>query len=109
MSHFQAPDALSDADRVRKHQSYKEDDLPDMHWTDKLFVSHRSEANVKASARRKTRNLGGGAIKRVRRLFNAKTDTEAIQQALRKAVEDREIEESLDRLLKEGRFRRLYR
>ncbi len=48
-------------------------------------------------------------IEKVRRLFNAKTDTEAIQRALRKAVEDREIEESLDRLLKAGRFRTVYR
>jgi len=40
---------------------------------------------------------------------NAKTDTEAIQTALRKAIEDREIEESLDRVLREGRFRSIYR
>ncbi len=30
-------------------------------------------------------------------------------QALQKAVEDREIEDALDALLKEGRFRTLYR
>lgn len=64
---------------------------------------------MKATVRKKTYNLDGEMIEKVRRLFNAKTDTEAIQQALRKAVEDREAEESLDRLLKEGRFRTVYR
>ncbi|HEX9636734.1 MAG TPA: type II toxin-antitoxin system VapB family antitoxin [Acidobacteriota bacterium] len=64
---------------------------------------------MKATVKKKTYNLDGEMIEKVRRLFNAKTDTEAIQQALRKAVEDREIEESLARLLKEGRFRTVYR
>jgi len=48
-------------------------------------------------------------IAKVRRLLNAKTDTEAIQRALRKAIEDREIEESLAALLREGHFRKIYR
>ena len=48
-------------------------------------------------------------ISKVRRLFDAKTDTEAIQRALRKALEDHEIEESLERLLRGGRFRTVYR
>ena len=64
---------------------------------------------MKATVKKKTYNLDGEMIEKVRRLFNAKTDTEAIQQALRKAVEDRETEESLDRLLKEGQFRTVYR
>ena len=64
---------------------------------------------MKATVKKKTYNLDGEVIEKVRRLFNAKTDTEAIQRALQKAVEDREIEESLDRLLKEGRFRTVYR
>lgn len=64
---------------------------------------------MRTGVKKKTYNLDGEMIEKVRRLFNAKTDTEAIQQALRKAVEDREIEESLDRLLKEGRFRTVYR
>ena len=64
---------------------------------------------MKAGVKKKTYNLDGDIIEKVRRLFNAKTDTEAIQQALSKAVENREIEESLDRLLKEGRFRTVYR
>ena len=64
---------------------------------------------MKAGVKKKTYNLDGDMIEKARRLFNAKTDTEAIQQALRKAVENQEIEESLDRLLKEGRFRTVYR
>ena len=64
---------------------------------------------MKAGVKKKTYNLDGDMIEKVRRLFNAKTDTEAIQQALRKAVENQEIEESLDRLLKEGCFRTVYR
>jgi len=74
-----------------------------------VSVSYSQEVFMKATVKKKTYNLDGEVIERVRRLFNAKTDTEAIQQALRKAVEDREIEESLDRLLKEGRFRTVYR
>lgn len=64
---------------------------------------------MKASVKKKTYNLDSDMIEKVRRLFNAKTDTEAIQAALRKAVEDREIQESLDALLREGRFRTIYR
>ncbi|MBI2554465.1 MAG: hypothetical protein HYV92_08625 [Candidatus Rokubacteria bacterium] len=64
---------------------------------------------MKATVRKKTYNLDAEMIEKVRRLFNAKTDTEAIRTALRKAVEDREIQESLDALLREGRFRTIYR
>jgi len=64
---------------------------------------------VKSTVRKKTYNLDGEMIDRVRRLYNAKTDTEAIQTALRKALEDREIEDALDALLKAGRFRTIYR
>ncbi len=64
---------------------------------------------MKATIRKKTYNLDAEMIEKVRRLFNAKTDTEAIRAALRKAVEDREIQESLDALLREGRFRTIYR
>ena len=38
-----------------------------------------------------------------------KIDTEDIRKALRKAIEDREVEERLDALLKKGRFRTVYR
>src|SRR3990172_1628062 len=75
-----------------------------------LSVSYVSEEDtVKATIRKKTYNLDAEMIEKVRRLFNAKTDTEAIRAALRKAVEDREIQESLDALLREGRFRTIYR
>ena len=59
--------------------------------------------------KKKTYNLDAEMIEKVRRLFNAKTDTEAIRAELRKAVEDREIQESLDALLRQGRFRTIYR
>lgn len=58
---------------------------------------------------KKTYNLDGDMIERVRLLFNAKTETEAIQKALSKAIEDQEIEESLNKLLNEGRFRTIYK
>jgi len=64
---------------------------------------------MSASVRKRTYNLDGEMIERVRRLYDAKTDTEAIQKALRKAIDDREIEEALDTLLRAGRFRTLYR
>lgn len=64
---------------------------------------------MKPAIRKKTYNLDGRVIAAARRVLNAKTDTEAIQKALRKAVADRAIEQSLDRLLREGRFRTIYR
>jgi hypothetical protein len=63
---------------------------------------------MKGRVKKKTYNLDEETIEIVRRLYNAKTDTEAIQKALLKAIEDREIQESLDRLLKQGRFRTVY-
>ena len=51
---------------------------------------------MRASVKKKTHNLDSGMIKTVRRLFDAKTDTEAIQRALRKAIDDREVEDALD-------------
>lgn len=60
---------------------------------------------MKAAVRKKTYNLDRRMIAAARRALNAKTDTEAIQKALRKAVDDRQIEDALDRLLREGRFR----
>lgn len=64
---------------------------------------------MRAAVRKETYNLDSRMIAAARRAFNAKTDTEAIQKALRKAVDDREIESALDRLLREGRFRTTYR
>ena len=64
---------------------------------------------MKSNVKKKTYNLDESMIERVRRLFDAKTDTEAIGRALHKAITDREIEDSLEALLREGRFRTLYR
>ena len=83
--------------------------LTDMDRLARLSVSYRSGVDMKATVRKKTYNLDEEMIDKVRRLFNVKTDTEAIQRALRKTVEDREIEEALERILKEGRFRTIYR
>jgi hypothetical protein len=58
---------------------------------------------------KKTYNLDTDMIERVRRLFHAKTETEAIHRALQKVVQDHEIEDALDALLREGRFRTVYR
>ena len=64
---------------------------------------------MKAAVKKKTYNLDEEMIEKARRLFNVKTDTEAIHRALQKTIDDREVEESLDRLIKEGRFRTVYR
>jgi len=64
---------------------------------------------MRAAVKKKTYNLDEGMIEKARRLFNVKTDTEAIHRALQKTIDDREVEESLDRLIKEGRFRTVYR
>jgi len=64
---------------------------------------------MKGSVRKKTYNLDAAVIEKVRRLYDAKTDTEAIQRALQKAVEDREIEDALESLRKGGGFRTIYR
>ena len=83
--------------------------LTDMDRLARLSVSYRSGVDMKATVRKKTYNLDEEMIDKVRRLFDVKTDTEAIHRALRKTVEDREIEEALERILKEGRFRTIYR
>ena len=66
---------------------------------------------MKATVKKKTYNLDEEMIDKVRRLFGVKTDTEAIQKALQKTLEDQEIQDSLDKLLREGHFRtiKLYR
>jgi hypothetical protein len=64
---------------------------------------------MRSALKKKTYNLDGEKIEKVRRLFHAKTDTEAIHKALEKTIEDREIEGALDALLRDGHFRTVYR
>ena len=64
---------------------------------------------MRSALKKKTYNLDSEKIEKVRRLFHAKTDTEAIHKALEKTLDDREIEDSLEALLRAGRFRTLYR
>jgi hypothetical protein len=80
-----------------------------MDETDILSVSRSREVRVRATTKKKTYNLDEVMIEKARRLFNVRTKTEAIHRALQKAVEDQEIQDALDRLLQEGRFRTIYR
>ena len=64
---------------------------------------------MKSTVRKKTYILDSRVVKEARRALGAKTDAEAIQKALQKAVVDREIENALDTLLRKGRFRTIYR
>ena len=64
---------------------------------------------MRSAVRKKTYNLDSEKIEKVRRLFQAKTDTEAIHKALDKTIEDQEIEGALEALLRAGRFRSVYR
>jgi Arc/MetJ family transcription regulator len=62
-----------------------------------------------ATTKKKTYNLDEELIGQARRVLDARTDTDAIQRALRKVVEDSEIEQALDALLRNGRFRTVFR
>ena len=64
---------------------------------------------MRSAVKKKTYNLDSEKIEKVRRLFHAKTDTEAIHKALEKTIEDQEIEEAVEALLRAGRFRTVYR
>ena len=64
---------------------------------------------MKTTVKKKTYNLDSAMIEKAQRLFGAKTETEAIKKALQKAIDDQEIHDSLEALLKEGRFRTLYK
>jgi hypothetical protein len=68
-----------------------------------------SMAPMTGTAKKKTYNLDEELIGQARRVLDARTDTEAIQRALRKVVADAEIERALDALLTEGRFRTVFR
>ena len=54
---------------------------------------------MESSVKKKTYNLDSELIEKVRRVFHAKTDTEAIQRALQKAVDDAEIQGALGRVI----------
>jgi Arc/MetJ family transcription regulator len=62
-----------------------------------------------AVAKKKTYNLDEELISSARKVLDARTDTETIQRALRKVVEDAQIERALEALLAEGRFRTVFR
>lgn len=62
-----------------------------------------------ARATKKTYNLDADLIGHARKVLDARTDTETIQRALRKVVDDAEIEQALDALLAEGKFRLIFR
>jgi Arc/MetJ family transcription regulator len=64
---------------------------------------------MRTNVKKKTYNLDSVMIEKAQRALGTKTETEAIQKALQKAVEDQEIQDSLDTLLKEGRFRNIYK
>ena len=64
---------------------------------------------MKPAARKKTYRLDGKAVAAARRALNAKNDTEAIHKALQKVVADLEIEHALDKMLRQGGFRTIYR
>lgn len=64
---------------------------------------------MKSSLRKKSYDLDEKMIGKVRRLFNVKTDSEAIRKSLSKTLDDEDIQQSLDKLLRKGRFRVVYR
>lgn len=64
---------------------------------------------MKAAIKKKTYNLDGEMIEKVRRAFQAKTDTEAIHRALQKTLDDLELERAVEALLGRARFRAVYR
>jgi Arc/MetJ family transcription regulator len=63
---------------------------------------------AKSAVKKRTYNLDGQLIARARVVTGARTDTEAIQLALRKTIEDAELEHALDALLRQGRFKKIY-
>lgn len=61
------------------------------------------------AAKKKTYNLDEALITSARRVLDARTDTETIQRALRKVVDDAEIEAALDAVLRAGRFKTTFK
>jgi hypothetical protein len=66
-------------------------------------------AQMTGRANKKTYNLDEELIRQARRVLDARTDTEAIQRALRKVVADAQIEQAFDALMTDGRFRTVFR
>jgi Arc/MetJ family transcription regulator len=64
---------------------------------------------MKPAAKKKTYSLDRQAVAAARRALNATTDTEAIHKALQKVVADVELEHALDKMLRRGGFRTVYR
>lgn len=62
-----------------------------------------------SAAKKKTYNLDEALIVRARKVLDARTDTETIQRALRKVVDDAAIEAALDAVLREGRFKTTFK
>jgi hypothetical protein len=61
------------------------------------------------AATKKTYRLDEGLIASARRVLAARTCAETIQRALRKVVDDAEIEAALDAVLREGRFKTTFK
>jgi hypothetical protein len=64
---------------------------------------------MKPTIKKKTYNLDVEILEKARRVLQARTETETIEKALEKTIRDSEIQDSLERLLREGRFRTIYR
>ena len=58
-----------------------------------------------ATKRRTSVFLDENLLKKARRVLKASTNTEAITRSLQKALEDKEIEAALTRLIRQGRGR----
>jgi Arc/MetJ family transcription regulator len=65
--------------------------------------------HLKPAAKKKTYKLDSQAVAAARRALNTATDTEAIHKALQKVVADLDLEHALDKMLRRGGFRTVYR
>jgi hypothetical protein len=74
-----------------------------------LYVHYIEGEAVKPTIKKKTYNLDVEILEKARRVLQARTETEAIEKALEKTIRDSEIQDSLERLLRVGRFRTIYR
>ena len=58
-----------------------------------------------AGAKRKSLPIDARLLQRARRLLKSASDAEAVRQALEEAIANREVEEALTKLIREGRGR----